>query len=526
MSSKQSEVTLYSGVPLSPTYDHSVYFSSASAQVSGLADFRITTASALSYVRVTDGYVNFPSSIDNGMTNRCNYLKISNVGTSVNIYGFVTSIEQINDGVIQIKFDIDFIQTYLIQGLVSLAPCFVERTHVTDDTIGLHTLPEPVETGQAYNFRRNVSNFNRAENLVLMITAPFAWISGSQSITESYSTTVGGQDVNGSYYPITSTLWNNSFTLDNAGMTDCEAFLTKCAIENRLDQIVQATVQPRFMSKSLVQYTLNQSGTLNGHTVRNNKLYTYPYNYLKVDNSHGSELLLKYEDFKNNMCQFYYFNGGDYLGCNATLHPIGYEFSATNTDERTDLSLALPPYPQIPIVGNTFLQWFANQVPGMVGNLGSTLVSAATGAAIGGGAGAVAGAGLSIANSMINFASTAAKEAMSGKAVYGSATSAVGDLVSGKYEFGFSRMHLRRDVYEAIDSFFDVYGYNVSKIMSIRLNARATHTFIKTSNCSISRNNTAPRQAVSAIISAFNSGITFWNGFGSYGNYSVANSIL
>ena len=115
---------------------------------------------------------------------------------------------------------------------------------------------------------------------------------------------------------------------------------------------------------------------------------------------------------------------------------------------------------------------------------------------------------------------------MAGKITIGSQSSTVGDLVSGRYEFGFSRMELRPDIYESIDSFFDVYGYNVSKIMTINRAVRSTHTYIKTTNCTISRNNKCPSEGIAKILRAMNTGVTFWNGFTNYGNYGAANGII
>ena len=87
-------------------------------------------------------------------------------------------------------------------------------------------------------------------------------------------------------------------------------------------------------------------------------------------------------------------------------------------------------------------------------------------------------------------------------------------------------MELRPDVYEAIDSFFDVYGYNVSKVMYINRAVRSTHTYVKTTNCTISGNSNCPAEGVGKILKAMNTGITFWNGFGTYGDYGAYNGII
>ena len=510
-------------------YEHTVYFANGAALRSALyGTYSYYQNSAMSYIRITDGTAKLEvSSTD--LMNNYNYIEIKNPA-DIYVYGFITAIKYINNHTVEINFDIDFFTTYVTQNYVSFGRCFVERTHVSNDTVGLHTLPEPVETGQAYVRRRTTSDFNITSNLVIMVTAPFRWDSEHQTIETAYGYALGENVVNNQRYPCTSTLWNSSFPLTDTGLADLLRFLTEAQsiTNNVIDKIVQATIQPRGLSK--IHYTAIskiQSGTLNGHTVRNNKLYTYPYNYLRVDNCHGSEIVLKYEDFKTAYCDFYYMNGGDYLASNPILHVANYEQdSVASWFERTDLSLSLPTFPTIPITGDTFRQWFANQVPTVTGSMGSALISTGIGAAMGGSAGAIAGGAMSIASSLLNFASTAVKESAAGKVTYGAVSSNSGDLLAGRYEYGFSRMELRPDVYEAIDSFFDVYGYNVSKIMTINRAVRSTHTYIKTTNCTISRNNKCPAEGIARILRAMNTGVTFWNGFTNYGNYGAANGII
>ena len=526
MSTFSSDVTIFSGVPLSPNYEHTVYYPDGASLRSALrANFNYYSSAGLSYVRVTDGTVKIDTWNANVIDNY-NYIEIKNPG-AIYIYGFITAIKYINDNTAEISFDIDFFQTYVTQNYVTFGRCFVERTHVDDDTVGLHTLPEPVETGQPYVRRRNVTNFNSAPNMSIMVTAPYRWDADTQTIHDDMGCYFMNTNVNGSSYPFVAGLYNNMFSLTQDGINNFSIFLNAVAQDyNRLTRIVQASIQPTNYSDTTLSYVKTQSGSLNGHNVRNNKLYVYPYNYFKVDNSHGSEIILKYEDFNGSLCTFRYFNGGNIVSAAATLHPTGYEQSETSGADRTDLSLSLPQFPQIAITGDTFQNWLASQMPSLFTGAGNALLSAGVGSAMGGGAGAAVGAALSVASSLINFAGTATKEASAGRMAIGSQSSLITDMMSGKYEFGFSRMELRPDVYEAIDSFFDVYGYNVSKVMYINRAVRSVHTYIKTTNCTISGNSNCPAEGVGKILKAMNTGITFWNGFGNYGDYGAYNGII
>ena len=46
----------------------------------------------------------------------------------------------------ELKFTVDAWATWF--GSLSVQKCFIERQHVTDDTIGLHTIPENLDVGQ------------------------------------------------------------------------------------------------------------------------------------------------------------------------------------------------------------------------------------------------------------------------------------------------------------------------------------------------------------------------------------------
>ena len=532
--SKNTIVYVYRGVPLDPEYNHCVYFQEQAVLLNDINRYRSFTGTGLSIVRTNDGIVRL--NVDTSQRNMieyCNYIGVQNQSiTTKIIFGFIDEINYINDNCVEIKYTIDVITTYLCSPSILLGSCFVERCHVSDDTIGLNTLPEPVDIGNPIVFRRTTTAYTSldaaptAAPLRIIISAPFGWDSASQTIFDNYSISVGTLSVNGHNYPMSSTIWNNSFTLDNAGLTDLQVFLSAAATSNRLERIIQCAIMPYACISDTYSISKNVTGTLNGHTVRNNKLYTYPYNYLKVDNSHGNELILRYEDFNSNNCDFRYYNGGDYIGGNASMSVLNYEQPTTSGAERTDLVLNLPQYPHIPIIGDAYQQWLANQIPNVAGGVMQTGLSALGGFAMGGAPGAAAAAGVSIASRIFNFATTASREAAAGKMVIGSASSSTGDLLAGRFEFGFSRMHLRPDVYEAIDSYFDVFGYNVSKIMTPNLRARATHTYIKTSNVSFTRNLFAPRSAVDKITSILNRGVTFWRSFSVFGNYSAANGIV
>ena len=61
-------------------------------------------------------------------------------------YAFITDMQYINDNMTAITIKTDSWQTWGFD--VTLKKSFVEREHVADDTFGIHTVPEGVDTGE------------------------------------------------------------------------------------------------------------------------------------------------------------------------------------------------------------------------------------------------------------------------------------------------------------------------------------------------------------------------------------------
>ncbi len=60
-------------------------------------------------------------------------------------YAFITNMRYVNDNMTEITIATDVFQTW--QFNLNYKKMFVEREHVNDDTVGLHTVPENVELG-------------------------------------------------------------------------------------------------------------------------------------------------------------------------------------------------------------------------------------------------------------------------------------------------------------------------------------------------------------------------------------------
>lgn len=91
-----------------------------------------------------DNYINFPTHIDSIL--HYNYVMYQNDNYSDKyFYSFITNMEYVNDNLTRVYIETDCFQTWQFD--IIYHNMFVEREHVNNDAIGLHTIPEGLETG-------------------------------------------------------------------------------------------------------------------------------------------------------------------------------------------------------------------------------------------------------------------------------------------------------------------------------------------------------------------------------------------
>ena len=125
-------------------YKNQLTFSNATAQLNYFNSTIQYTFSDYTYIK-KDNVVQVGRNIDEIID--CNYLFYKNVGfTNKYYFCFITNMEYVNENCTRITFETDCYQTWLFD--ITYNRCFVEREHVNDDTIGLHTVPEMLEKGE------------------------------------------------------------------------------------------------------------------------------------------------------------------------------------------------------------------------------------------------------------------------------------------------------------------------------------------------------------------------------------------
>ena len=150
-----STVYLMKNVPLDPSYQHTVLFSSKEQQANAFLGFTTGDLTFVnqSYQRHGRGYIKIATNVGNVLN--CNYMMFRNYNSETMthdrwFYAFVTDVEYVNEATTLIRYEIDIMQTWLFD--YSLEPVFVEREHSSTDVPGDNLLEDNLEHGE-YIFR-------------------------------------------------------------------------------------------------------------------------------------------------------------------------------------------------------------------------------------------------------------------------------------------------------------------------------------------------------------------------------------
>ena len=241
-----------------------------------------------------EGIVRFPAHFDDIINyNYCMYQN-KNYGNKW-FYAYITNMEYANDEVTLITLSTDVYQTWQFE--LNFKKCFVEREHVTDDTIGKHTQPESIEHGEY--IIDNIIDYENMKELVYVLVVS-EW--GNKTPVKDGATNFGGiMTAGGAYICETQQEMVDIFKLYNSGDESSPT----------IDAIINAYIVPKiFVNMDLEGYhykgqdtpyydsiEINKPGNLNGYVPKNNKLLTFPYVCLLLSNNNGSSNNYQYELF-------------------------------------------------------------------------------------------------------------------------------------------------------------------------------------------------------------------------------------
>lgn len=503
--------------PLENDYKNQLTFTSKSNQLSYFNSKIIKTYEDYTYIK-KDNIIKVPENIDKIIN--CNYLFYKNIGfTNKTYYCFITNMEYINENCTAITFETDCFQTWQFD--INYNKCFVEREHVSDDTIGKHTIPENLEHGE-YICNKETTDFRLGDSNYICIAT-----NGALKTSENPNRMYNGI-FSGLVYNICKTFAAANTIiryLDNEGRTDAINSIFMVPSSLCLDT---TTWNLTYDGVDVNYYIINSSndpiniGTIgfnrptkigNSYIPKNNKLYTFPYCYFNLTNNNGISASFNYEDFSNLDRPTFEVNGVISPGCSIKAIPLNYKKVNKNIEE----SINCGKFPICSWSSDTYTNWLTqNSI-----NIGMSEVSGGIsiiGGIVTGNIGGIFSGAKEIGNLMSE------KYQHSLQPIQSRGNTNAGDVTfsTGNTDFNIYYKSIKDEYAKIIDDYFQIYGYKVNSLKIPNLTNRENWNYVKTIDCNFDGN--IPQVDMNIIKSMFDKGVTLWHNPNTMYDYSQSNN--
>lgn len=454
-------------------------------------------------------------------------------------YAYITDINYVNDGMTTLKIETDVFQTWQFD--IVYKQSFIEREHVSNDTIGAHTLPENLETGE---YVINDANYvtNKLRNASCYVCMGVSYVP-ENTLWQTTDRTHGGI-----YSGLTLLIFNNETSAskfirayDKMGRGDAIVLCYmlpstlapnpnwQTASYDKITDIVFA-VLPNTIGPTTIESNINIgiNSTLNGYSPRNNKMFTFPYNYLSISNNCGTQVDFHYEDFVSNSPSFKIL-GLETANIPTILIPKNYKKygGVGNNDQFYNYGITGGKFPNCSWQTDSYTNWLTQNGVNILGQK----IDAPTSQALMGTFGALTSAGASDyqgigsgLGTMFNAIQEQYRHSLQSPSVNGQTS--VGDLSfsDDRLCFSYYKMSIKEEYARIIDDYFTLYGYKVNDVKTPNIHKRSNWDYIKTIKVNLEGD--IPENDMEKIRTLFDNGCTFWHTTTYFLDYTRTNSIL
>lgn len=449
-------------------------------------------------------------------------------------YAFIDGMEYLNDNVTAISIKTDVWQTW--QFNLDYKRTFVEREHVNNDGIGVNTIDEGLELGDyMINSSRTLmpnKTTRDSDNNEIVWKLPIVFqvteIPGDlHEATNFYNSEFNGI-FSGLYYFACMSLTQARSVVDyydSQGKGDAivaiflapKEFFDGSRKVTGGGKTIYVPANTAYLSNLLDRTAITRPTQLNGYTPRNNKLFTYPYSYIYVDNNTGISTEFRYEDF-SNANPYFFMAGALGQGCTTKLCPVNYK-GYTNNAEVFDYGVVGAKYPICAWKSDYYTNWVTQNAVNLGVNAASSVLSAGVSASYGNYTGAATTllSGIGGVMGQVNAAKVHPDQARGN-------TNSADILVGWQRYFTVNCMSVRAEVARTIDDFFTMFGYKVNRVKVPNITGRRNWNYVKTIGCYIDAN--IPQDDLTEIKGMFDRGITLWHHASTFADYSQPNDII
>lgn len=523
-------IYLLKKIPLDNTYTDTLYFETAQDQINYFINpnsgFIIKKLDSYSYQRVNKNLIRVEGKADDYYN--CNYMVFQNTSFGRKwFYAFVTSINYINNNVTEIEYELDVLQSWHFDYTIPLN--FVERQHVVNDTIGENIEPEPLNIDEYVytNYQKlNLGSYVQTDVLAIII-----------AIVDTGGTTVSGNTYDDVYCGATLYACNPSSVSDINNLLSSYIQKPDSVVSMYVCPMLSlpASVYTQIVTSGVVQIPSGSSGLkgveatlppvqvgdlIDGYQPKNNKLYTYPFNYIHLDNGNGQELALRYEFFNEDTNHI----RTPYIKASSTLlqpvqiivEPNHYKgVNGSNSEGLHTERLVLSDYPICSWNYDTYRAWVAQNAIPMAISAVPSLISA----------GLSDFGALHSLGRVLNVISESYKASIASDTLKGDYRSGSVNVANKIHNIYYARKCLNRNRAIQFDNFFTMFGYARNKIEAINRKSRAVFTYVKTVACTLTPTieGGVPADDMKKISNIYDNGIRWWREPSQIGNFVVNN---
>lgn len=515
-----TDIYLLANVECDKSYDNVKYFATKNAQHTYMSSKIVKSFTNQSYGRVNKGTFRLFCKADD--VYQCNYLMFQNTAFGNKwFYAFINTIEYVSNNTCEVRFTIDLFQTWFLD--CTLGQCFVEREHVTDDSIGAHTLNEDIPTGEMITaIEEQLTEFSKQYTYGVEICISDTQLSGIANQPTWFDK------------PVLSGIFQGSKigTTDNSD--DLLKFLNNVISAGYQSTIIQVFTIPKIFAPSGTDSRVQTTRELpalptkfGNYTPVNNRLYSSPFVDYVVYAPTGDKMVLHPELFSDYEHRILTFSGNQSVTPQIMCIPTNYKITGgTNKTEGYTINYGIKGSFMYDAYQAEIASYGVGEIGGNVLKWTPRLLSSATGATQS--ISPVLGAeslnysnvstALSGVSSIIGTVGDVLKETHDTSELSGASGGSV--LWSQQILDTFVQLRQVREEYARIaDNYFSMFGYKVCRLKVPNIATRPSWNFVKCSTVTLT--GSIPADAEELIMNVLKKGVTFWKT--SFGNYTANN---
>lgn len=567
--SPNSDLYILKNVNLNSDYDHTALFDTPSLQYSYFISKYKYHLTNQSYQRKERGWLKVDITQNDLLD--CTYIMFkNNYGTSTYankwFYAFITDIQYVNDKTSLLKFEIDELQTWHFN--YTLDKCFVEREHTLTDNLFENLVEENLDIGDDFSvqiYRRFDLN---PEKVVVIYTSEVIADDPTDPDTKYHLERPISRKIGGFFTGIGLRYFDMSSGDPDFGMQAFGDFLHLYIDNGFEDAILRIYQLPDFITNLYVDASSTESwsvapsfNNIDGYVPKNNKLFNYPYNFLKLSNNKGSDVVFKHEMWNSisdigtfelkgvglgNPCVMCYpcnyrdipkdyENGLMYTGFNECAW-VGdaYQIWLAQNRENIDLAAKIAAgtllvggalalggatagtLPMLTLPASAPVEIGAGNLLGPAAGNVATRIAVGTGSTEIGGKMIMAGGG-GLFGTIYSAIRAKNKLEATPRPAHGHINNDIFNIQTALCGYTCYQLTIRHEYAKIIDEYFSRFGYACREIKIPNRVARRNWTYTKTIGCEINGN--IPSESLSKIKSIYDNGITWWRNADNIGNY-------